>query len=121
LRPEKVKRIVDWGAAVSTFAAADLFRDPVLIPRQPGVYFFRDRTGYLYIGEADNLRLRVAKHLDHSDRKALARYLWDHGVADLAVELHAFAPTSDGGRKGHRRVYESEMIASRNPRFNIQP
>jgi excinuclease UvrABC nuclease subunit len=116
-----VKRIVDWGLAVSTFAAADLCRDPDLIPRQPGVYFFRDRTGYLYIGEADNLRLRVAKHLDHSDRKALARYLWDHGIDGLAVELHAFAPTSDGRRKGHRRVYESEMIASRHPRFNIQP
>jgi hypothetical protein len=121
LKPERTKRIVDWGLAVATFAAADLCHDPDLIPRQPGVYFFRDRSGYLYIGEADNLRLRVAKHLDHSDRKALAHYLWDHGIEDLTVELHAFDATSDGRRKGHRRVYESEMIASRHPRFNIQP
>ena len=121
LRPERTKRIVDWGLQVLSFTAEELCRNLTLIPRQPGVYFFRDRTGYLYIGEADNLYKRVPKHLDHSDRKALAHYLWEHGMTDLSVELHVFSSISDGRRTGHRRVYESEMIASRSPRFNIQP
>jgi hypothetical protein len=121
LRPEKAKRIVDWSPSVLVYTAAELCRGFTLVPRQPGVYFFRDRTGYLYIGEADDLRVRVAKHLDHSERKALARYLWDHGIEELSVEVHAFSPTSGGGRKTCRRVCESEMIASRRPRFNIQP
>ncbi|MCP4175380.1 MAG: GIY-YIG nuclease family protein [Fuerstiella sp.] len=41
------------------------------MPRKPGIYLFRDRTGYFYTGETSSLRLRVAKHLAHSDRKDL--------------------------------------------------
>jgi len=120
LRPELIKRVADWGSVVEKHAAADLLEDLDLIPRKPGVYLFFDTTGYLYIGEASNLRTRVAGHLDHSDRKALARYLWEKGHADLQVELHSFDRESKGNRAGPRRAYESSLIRSRNPRFNIQ-
>src|SRR5262245_40832191 len=79
LKPELLKRVADWGKTVLTFPADPLRQNPNLIPRQPGAYLFRDSTGYLYIGEAGNLRVRVAQHLDHSDRKALARYFWQNG------------------------------------------
>jgi predicted GIY-YIG superfamily endonuclease len=120
LRPELIKRVADWGSVVTTYTAEQLRADPDLIPRLPGIYIFRDRTGYLYIGEAGNLRGRVEKHLDHSDRKAVAHYLWENGVTGLSVELHAFRRESDGRKANCRRAYEAELIRSRGPRLNIQ-
>lgn len=120
LKPELVKRVSDWHKEVLTFEVPVLQANFDLIPRKPGVYIFADATGYLYLGEAENLRLRVARHLDHSDRKALARYLWDQGVEGLAVELHVFDPSSKGRLTSHRRAYEADLIRSRRPQFNIQ-
>jgi predicted GIY-YIG superfamily endonuclease len=120
LQPELIKRVADWGTVVTTHKAEQLKADPDLIPRLPGVYIFRDGTGYLYIGEAVNLRGRVEQHLDHSDRKALAHYLWENGVLGLFVEMHAFRKESDGRKARCRKAYEAELIRSRRPRFNIQ-
>ena len=120
LRPELVKRVADWGKVVVAFSANELLEDPNQIPRKPGIYLFFDQTGYLYIGEASNLRTRIPGHLDHSDRKALARYLWEQGHTGLRVELHSFDSHSNGNRVTHRRAYESSLIQSRNPRFNIR-
>jgi hypothetical protein len=120
LKPELIKRVADWGTTVLTHPAEHLRADPELIPRLPGVYIFRDRTGYLYIGEAGNLRGRVEKHLDHSDRKAVARYLWENGHEDLTVEMHAFRRDSEGNKTRPRKAYEAELICSRKPRLNIQ-
>lgn len=121
LRPELIKRIADWNAEIHSFNAEELANDASLIPRKPGIYLFRDRTGYLYIGEASSLRPRVIKHLDHSDRKALAHYFWEMGIKEVVVELHAFGPKSDARKTAPRRAYESELIDKRNPRFNIRP
>jgi hypothetical protein len=120
LRPELIKRVSDWQKEVLAFDVRALQENLDLIPRKPGVYIFADASGYLYLGEAANLRLRVAKHLDHSDRKALARYLWEVGVEGLSVELHVFDPASNGRLTSHRRAYEAELIRSRKPQFNIQ-
>ncbi|QDT07412.1 hypothetical protein K227x_58390 [Rubripirellula lacrimiformis] len=121
LRPELIKRIADWGVEILSFEAKQLTEDGDLIPRKPGIYLFRDKSGYLYIGEASSLRSRVSKHLDHSDRKALARHFWDTGITEVVVELHAFDAHSDARKTGPRRAYESELIEKRNPRFNIRP
>jgi hypothetical protein len=59
--------------------------------------------------------------LDHSDSRSLAHYLWKNGVDNVTVELHAFDPDSNARLKEMRRAYESEMIRSRKPRFNIAP
>jgi len=69
LRPELVKRVADWGTCVEKFSAKVLLDNLDLIPRKPGVYLFFDKSGYLYIGEASNLRVRVPSHLDHSESK----------------------------------------------------
>jgi hypothetical protein len=120
LKPELIKRVADWGTSVLTFSAEEMIVKAELIPRLPGIYIFSDKSGYLYIGEAQNLRGRVAKHLDHSDRKAVARYLWDNGVKDLTVEIHAFRADSDGSKASPRKAYEADLIRSRKPRFNVQ-
>jgi hypothetical protein len=47
LKPELIKRVADWGTSVTTRSADDLLANPELVPRLPGVYIFRDGTGYL--------------------------------------------------------------------------
>jgi excinuclease UvrABC nuclease subunit len=121
LQPELIKRVANWKTEVLEYDAESLASELDLIPRKPGIYIFRDATGYLYIGEAGNLRLRVAQHLDHSDRRALAHYFWEAGLSGIVVELHAFDPKSEGGSTPARRAYESDLIAKRAPRFNLRP
>lgn len=121
LQPELTARIADWNRRVQTHPAADLTADPQKIPTAPGIYIFRDATGYLYIGEAKNLRTRLAQHLGDSDRAALAGYLRQQDIDSVTIELHIFDPTSNARLVAHRRAYESELIASRQPRFNIRP
>jgi len=64
---------------VKTFRAIELLETQLAVPDSPGIYVLRSEAGCLYIGEAENLRRRLAKHLDHSDRKLLARYFWEYG------------------------------------------
>lgn len=121
LRPELVARVAAWDKQVFSVSAKEVLAEPQRVPDTPGIYIFRDASGYLYIGESEDLRARVSKHLDHSDRKSLARYLWQQGIEGVTVELHAFAPDSNARHKEMRRAYESELIHSRQPRFNIAP
>ncbi len=121
LRPELVLRVADWGRRVVS-ATVTHWRDHLdAVPAGPGIYIFRDPTGYLYIGESANLRQRLAEHLDTSDRHTLATYLADHGDRAVAIELHCFDPASSARLVSHRRAYESELIRSRQPRFNLRP
>jgi predicted GIY-YIG superfamily endonuclease len=119
LKPELVPRIADWGTRVLDFPSQKVVENPEVIPKEPGIYIFRDTSGYLYIGESENLYLRVKKHLDHSDRKSLARYFWDNNLRAVIVEVHVFDHNSNARLKAHRRAYEASLIQSRHPRFNI--
>ncbi len=121
LRPELVVRVADWKKEVTTRAASELKANTELIPAGPGIYIFRDTTGYLYIGESANLRTRLTKHLDESDRLSLASYLKQQRVEQVTVELHVFDPESNARHVSMRRAYESELIRSRKPRFNVAP
>ncbi|MCA9199973.1 MAG: GIY-YIG nuclease family protein, partial [Planctomycetales bacterium] len=122
LRPELVTRIADWGRKVTVHSLADLRADMTLVPQQPGIYIFRDQTGYLYVGEAKDLRERLATHLDESDRQSLASYLNTHGPQNnVQIEIHAFDANSKAKQVRIRRAYESELIRSRQPRFNVRP
>ncbi|XZE51675.1 nucleotide excision repair endonuclease [Planctomycetaceae bacterium SH139] len=121
LRPELVARVVDWQREIQTRSYQELRQSETVIPAQPGVYLFRDATGYLYIGEAKNLRERLREHLRTSDRQGLADYLEEHGGQDLTVELHVFPTDSPARQASHRRAYESDLIRTRQPRLNVRP
>jgi predicted GIY-YIG superfamily endonuclease len=121
LQPELVLRVADWKKDIIALPAEKAEQEPDKVPKQPGVYIFRDETGYLYIGESSNLYDRVKKHLDRSDRQSLANYLATNGVKGVTLELHAFAADSPARLKPMRRAYESELIRSRKPRFNLAP
>lgn len=121
LQPELITRLADWGREVRTYSVEELRANPDLAPDQPGIYLFRDASGYLYIGEAADLRKRLGQHLDQSDRQSLANYLKELKSDSVTIELHTFAPDSRIKELAVRRAYESELIRSRNPRFNIRP
>jgi hypothetical protein len=123
LRPELVLRVADWDRDIKTFTLATI-RDELdagRLPRQPGVYLFRNHEGYLYIGEASNLAARLKQHLTESDRASLANYLASTEAATVSVELHIFPKDSPASKITVRRAYESELIRSRQPKFNSRP
>jgi|GEM_PF-912378 len=121
LKPELVARIADWGREISTQSLQAVRADGDIVPELPGIYIFRDETGYLYIGQSENLRSRLKEHLDESSNFSLAKYLADQQHDNVLIELHAFAGDSRAKETMIRRAYESELIASRKPKFNIQP
>lgn len=87
------------------------------IPVEQGLYIFYGAKGTLYVGEADNLRRRIQKHLHHSDIREVARWIWSHGTSDLRLELHVL-PEETTTRV--RRALEAELIQSRRPAYNIR-
>jgi len=121
LRPELITRIADWGRVVTTYSVVQLQQQPEIVAAHPGVYIFRDKTGYLYIGQTDNLQIRLKSHLESSHNRSLAEYLGDKTIEGITIEVHSFPPDSRAKETMVRRAYESELIASRKPRFNIQP
>ncbi len=121
LRPELVTRVADWSRSIDVWPADELLDNPDQIAAGPGVYLFRDRSGYLYIGESSNVRRRIMQHLRSSDRPTLLDYLNRQGIEQLLVEVHSFDPQSAARRTEMRRAYESELIRSRRPRFNLAP
>lgn len=123
LRPELVLQVVHWDRRVETYTLDDL-RSQLAdnqISRHPGVYLFRSDDRYLYIGEAKNLAARLKDHLGGSDRESLARYLSGDEAVAVTIELHIFSPDSPARKSAARRAYESELIRSRDPKFNVRP
>lgn len=81
------------------------------LPRQPGVYLFRDGTGRtLYVGKATNLRSRVRSYFSNDDRRKVGQMLReteriDHVVCPSPLEA---------------AVLEVRLIHRLEPRFNRQ-
>jgi predicted GIY-YIG superfamily endonuclease len=114
LRPEIVARVAP-ALRVERFTVDGL--DPESLPDEQGLYIFTSANGVLYVGEATNLRKRLRKHLDHSDNKGLARWLWEHGQKDLHLEVHVLEGTT---ATLARKALEAELIVSRKPIFNVK-
>jgi len=114
LAPEILARVAP-PIRVLTFPVNQI--DLATLEPVPGLYLFFTPTVCLYVGEAESLRNRIGKHLDHSDSKGLAHWMWEQGVDQLFLELQVL----DGSiTQRVRRALERELIRSRNPTFNIQ-
>jgi hypothetical protein len=114
LRPEIIAQALP-SKTVTVIAVEILKVDNV--PVDQGIYIFYEPSQTLYVGEATNLRQRIKKHLDHSDNKGLARWLWQHGTENAILELHVLESSVT---TRVRRALESELITTRKPLFNIQ-
>ncbi len=113
LKPELIAKVLEK-IVIERHRVATI--DLELVPNQQGIYMFHDSKNTLYVGEAISLYKRVKKHLDHSDNKGLAYWLWQHGDGDLHLEVHIL-PKESATRA--RKALESEMIISRRPMFNV--
>jgi len=113
LRPEVLGKVIQAESVIARHAK-DV--KPEDLPVQPGLYLFSGPDGVLYVGECQNLRKRLGKHLDHSDNRSLARWLWAHGTTDLRIESHVL-PAGVSARV--RKAMEAELIQSRKPLFNV--
>lgn len=113
LRPEILGRVVRVDS-IEVRAVKELKLEQ--LPTRPGLCLFFTPNAVLYVGECRDLRKRLGKHLDHSDNKGLARWLWEHGNVDLHVEYHVLP---NGLTTREHKAMEVELIRSRNPLFNI--
>jgi site-specific DNA-methyltransferase (adenine-specific) len=113
LRPELLGRVVHAETVVKQ-RAEDV--RPEELPVRSGLYLFIEPGRVLYVGECQSLRKRIGKHLDHSDNKGLAHWLWERGITDLHLEYHVL-PTEVSTRV--RKAMEAELIRSRRPVFNV--
>ncbi|HEV2968514.1 MAG TPA: GIY-YIG nuclease family protein [Pirellulales bacterium] len=114
LAPEIVARIAP-PREVRVLRADELIVD--VIPAKPGLYLLFAARQLLYVGETENLKKRLTKHLDHSDNKGLARWLWEFGATDVHLEIQILA---DGTGTRTRKALELELIRSRQPIFNVK-
>jgi hypothetical protein len=114
LRPELLAHVVP-PVATRTCLVSELQTET--LPLVPGIYIFYSSAETLYVGECENIRSRIKKHLDHSDIKAIARHFWEHGTTDIHLEIHEL-PQDTSARV--RRALEAELIESRRATFNIK-
>jgi hypothetical protein len=114
LRPELLSQVVH---PTSVFLGEIKTLKDENLPMQQGLYVFYGPTETLYVGEGINLRKRVAKHLDHSDNKNLARWFWSRGFKDVRLEIQVLA---DNTPTKVRKALEAELISTRHPVFNVQ-
>jgi hypothetical protein len=121
LPPELVLKVADWNRQIRSWKLDELESNWEAVPESPGVYLFRDGTGYLYVGEAQNLRVRLRQHLSDSDRVRLQEMVIGENRDSISVETHAFAADSPARGLTVRRAYESELIRSRKPKLNLRP
>jgi len=114
LKPEILGRVVP----ATVFGPAPVAKIHVSqIPNEQGIYILSSHDKVLYVGESTSLRARIKKHLDHSDNKFLAQYIWEFGKASLMLEYHVLPV---GTRTDVRKAMELELIRSRRAEFNKQ-
>ncbi len=121
LQPELVTRVVDWQREIVAMPLEQAKKSMDKLPTRPGIYIFRDAGGYLYVGQSNNLRERLGKHLVESDRKNLAKYLAESTGKEIVLELHVFLAGSPAEQNVVREAYESELIRTRKPKLNLSP
>ena len=103
------------------------------LPRQPGVYVFRDQFGgALYVGKATNLRSRVRSYFSTDDRRKIGQLLRetqriDHVVCPSPLEaavlevrlIHRFEPRFNRQAKTWRRYVYLKLTEEPFPRLSV--
>ena len=90
----------------------DLQEQVEALPLVPGVYLFKDHRGQvLYVGKANNLRVRVRQYLGGHDERYMVRYLV---AAAASVDV---VPVSS---EREALLMESTLIKQHHPRYNTK-
>lgn len=115
LQPELVARVASATKEILSWSMSEFDID--MVSTGQGLYLLFDANQLLYVGESDNLRSRLKKHLDHSDNKGFARWLWETGPDELNIEVQVLEPETPSRV---RKALELELIRSREPLFNVK-
>lgn len=103
------------------------------LPRLPGVYLFRDRTGdVIYVGKARNLRTRVSAYFYGDPRRSIATMLKELGDVDHRVcagdleaaitelrLIHAYRPRHNRRSKPPKASHWLTLTGDTHPRLSI--
>lgn len=79
-----------------------------------GVYLFKTSHSVLYVGVTDNVRRRVFQHLKGRGNKDLKAVL-QNGIVRKDISVYYFEESIPI----YRDFYESYLIATKKPRYNI--
>ncbi len=103
------------------------------LPRQPGVYIFRDKSGTpIYVGKASNLRARVRQYFYGDTRRRIADLVrdldtLDHIVCETGIEaevtevrlIHAHKPRYNRRSRPPKASHFVKLTKERYPRLSI--
>lgn len=88
--------------------------DTQLIPRDPGIYVFRNQFGeVIYVGKAKNLRKRVSSYMSPSRQKRA------DGKLRSLIKSIASCETQVVKSEDEALILEAELIKKYAPRYNI--
>lgn len=82
------------------------------LPREPGVYLFKDRRGaVLYVGKATSLRARVRQYLSGHDDRRMVPFLLRRAVGVDVIVTRT---------EKEALLLENTLIKQHRPRFNVK-
>jgi site-specific DNA-methyltransferase (adenine-specific) len=87
---------------------------PSTLPAEPGIYLFRCADESLFIGETENLRHRIERHLDCGGKTGFPDWLYDCGSRAMTLGI---VPTP-GIVPIERKIVELGAINAHTPFFN---
>lgn len=114
LEPELVGRIAAPDDVIN-IPVNEIIADD--LPASQGVHLFIAADQLLYVGESENIKTRLKRHLEHSDNTGLARWIWEFRTDSLHVEMQIL---KDKTESRVRKALELELIRSRDPIFNVK-
>jgi site-specific DNA-methyltransferase (adenine-specific) len=84
------------------------------IPQNSGLYLFSSEAQRIFIGQTDNLRHRIEKHMDVSSSRGLPDWLWDTKKYPLKIELASLPDIN----RSTRQEIELSLVKEWNPLLN---
>ena len=84
------------------------------LPRTEGLYMFASGADPVFLGQTDNLRHRIERHMDVSNSCGLPDWLWDKGALDVALV------ETPGVTRAERQSAELLLVKRLHPVLNYQ-
>jgi site-specific DNA-methyltransferase (adenine-specific) len=89
--------------------------NPERIPDVAGLYAILNKKDYIFIGQTDNLRRRIERHLAVSGHRGLPSWLWDAGGQPLELSIASTPSLS----KKTREAMEILLVREHHPVLNF--
>jgi site-specific DNA-methyltransferase (adenine-specific) len=84
------------------------------LPQAAGIYLFMSEDAPVFLGQTDNLRHRIERHMDVSNSCGLPEWLWDKGPLDVSLA------ETPGVVRADRQMAELLLVRRIHPVLNYQ-